>query len=106
VLWGTDFFKAKWAIVAKAYSIIRDRVGKANAPLASFMALVCPMIGIPSPAEYFDLMGWMYPDTEKELKRRFLPDVSQFDTTTTLSPTDIVSFCEFSGYYDSSTCKY
>jgi hypothetical protein len=48
-MWQEDPFKAKWAIVAKAYSIIRDKVGKAHAPLDIFLQTVCPHIGKPDP---------------------------------------------------------
>jgi hypothetical protein len=44
-MWNADPFKAKWTIVAKAYSIIRDKVGKAQAPLDVFLQIVCPHIG-------------------------------------------------------------
>jgi hypothetical protein len=44
-MWQKDPFQAKWTLVAKAYSIIRDKVGKAQAPLDTFLEIVCPHIG-------------------------------------------------------------
>ena len=57
-LWQSDRSKAKWAILAKAYTLIRDKKGKANAPLDSFLNLNAPLIGIPKPDEYMNKLGW------------------------------------------------
>ncbi|KAI4219929.1 MAG: hypothetical protein L6R40_008701 [Gallowayella cf. fulva] len=58
VLWESDPFKAKWAILAKAYSVIRDRVGKAHAPLDAFLMLVADFVKIIAPKDYLVAMGW------------------------------------------------
>jgi hypothetical protein len=97
-MWLGDYFKAKWTIIAKAYSIVRGRVGKENAPLPGFLALACPKIGILDPQDYFTRMGWCLPTIEKELARIFTPPQSDFEITTTLSAQDIVEFCEENGY--------
>lgn len=97
-MWLADFFKPKWTIVAKAYSIIRDRVGKANAPLDKFLAVACPAIGILTPDEYFKQMGWVLPTLERELGRLYTPDIRMFNVTTNLSPNDLVMICERAGY--------
>ncbi|KAL8953978.1 MAG: hypothetical protein Q9222_000188 [Ikaeria aurantiellina] len=57
-LWEQDPFKAKWTLVAKAYSMIRDQVGKEHAPLDTFLTLVMEFVGIIEPQEYLGLMGW------------------------------------------------
>ena len=44
-MWQADPFHAKWTIAAKAYSVIRDKVGKLRAPLDFFLNIVCPHIG-------------------------------------------------------------
>jgi hypothetical protein len=44
-MWQADPFHAKWTIAAKAYSVIRDKVGKAQAPLDTFLHIVCPLLG-------------------------------------------------------------
>ncbi|KAF2433000.1 hypothetical protein EJ08DRAFT_608333 [Tothia fuscella] len=99
LMWKEDPFKAKWTLVAKAYSIIRDQVGKALAPLDLFLQIVCPVVGIVMPAEYLDKLGWM--KTGTEMVRRFVPDVNLFDAhlrTTNLSADDIVRHCQEAGY--------
>jgi len=57
-LWKDDPFKAKWTILARAYSRIRDEVGKARAPLDRFLALACPVMGIIAAEEYLTKMNW------------------------------------------------
>jgi hypothetical protein len=110
-MWQADPFKGKWAIVAKAYSTIRDKAGKAQAPLSTYLQLVCPFIGIISPTEYMEVMGWTITDSEtKEMIRSFAPDVSNFEErirTTNLSVEDVVKYCEDAGYASGalSACK-
>lgn len=55
-LWQTDPFKAKWSILAKAYSIIRDSKGKGKAPLDSYLAINGPFIGIVPPEKYLEMI--------------------------------------------------
>jgi hypothetical protein len=57
-LWAKDPFKPKWQIIAEAYSLIRDKVGKASAPLDQFLGHVCPEIGIIRVSDYLKTMGW------------------------------------------------
>ena len=57
-IWQHDPFKAKWAIIGKAYSVLRDKLGKENAPLDRFLETVCPEMDIIEPTQYFDVMGW------------------------------------------------
>jgi hypothetical protein len=102
-MWSEDLFRAKWTIVAKAYSVIRDTVGKNEAPLNDFLQIVCPLICLIGPAEYLDLMGWVKPlHQHLEINRRFLPHPNQFSTeqrTTNLSVEDIVQHCIDVGYH-------
>lgn len=57
-LWHFDPVKGKWAVLAKAYTLIRDKKGKANAPLDGFLNLNAPYIGIANPDEYLIKLGW------------------------------------------------
>ena len=57
-MWEADPFKAKWAILAKAYSIIRDDQGKHNAPLDEFLAINTPVIEIIKSTQYLTTLGW------------------------------------------------
>ena len=57
-VWQQEPFKGKWAIIAKAYSVLRDSLGKENAPLDKFFEISCELMSIIKPAQYFDTMGW------------------------------------------------
>ncbi|KAL2353818.1 mating-type protein MAT alpha 1-domain-containing protein [Cryomyces antarcticus] len=103
-LWQADPFKAKWSILAKAYSIIRDYKGKSLAPLDEFLAVVGFYIGIIPPGEYLSALGWEVAETTgvKNMNRKFMPDNSTFDEhlrTSNLSVEDIVSYCRETGYF-------
>ncbi len=81
-LWQHDLFQAKWAILAKAYSVIRDTKGKANTPLDRFLSVNGPFIGVISPSDYLALMGWeMIVNNEGQLNltRLFIPQAANFD---------------------------
>ncbi|KAI9747689.1 MAG: hypothetical protein M4579_007412 [Chaenotheca gracillima] len=57
-LWSNEPFKAKWSILAKAYSMVRDVLGKEKAPLDVFLALNAPFVGIISPQLYIAALGY------------------------------------------------
>ncbi len=58
-LWQADPFKAKWTILAKAYSIIRDSYGKDVSPLKIFLTTNAPFVGVISPDNYLAALGWV-----------------------------------------------
>ena len=58
VLWQNDPSKAKWSILAKGYSVIRDSKGKGNTPLDIFLAINGPFIGVIAPDAYLGTLGW------------------------------------------------
>nr|ACS91150.1 alpha box protein [Nannizzia gypsea] len=101
LLWGSDPFKAKWAIVAKAYSVIRDKhIGQVT--LESFLALIGPFIGLVSVANYLDTMGLQVVSTEDKqfslIKSNHNAHINPMDLTTNLSVDDIVHYCYQIGY--------
>lgn len=57
-LWHQDDSKAKWSVLAKAYSVIRDSIGKDNAPLELFLAINAPTIGMTAPEVYLTIGGF------------------------------------------------
>lgn len=107
-LWQADPFKGKWAILAKAYSLIRDREGKASAPLDGFLSRACPFIGIITPTDYFQTLGWQLSTNGGQLavSQNAVPDITTFHPsiqTTNFCTDDIVAFCYQSGYGASTT---
>ena len=95
-LWQTDPFKAKWAILAKAYSIIRDTIGKENVPLEKFLAINGPLLGIVEPTNYLDFLGWEIAtddDSQTILRRGADADaVDQSLIITNISVDDVVGY--------------
>lgn len=108
-MWKSEPFKAKWAIVAGAYSNIRDVVGKQRASLVMFLKLVCPRIGIIGIEDYFRKMNWSLetaPDGTTILVQHSVPDLSNFEARilyTDLTPRDIIHFCARMAYIPRST---
>ncbi|OJD37486.1 mat1-1-1 [Diplodia corticola] len=103
VMWAVEMVKAKWTIIAKAYSVIRDEVGSENAPMDAFLNLACPHIGIISRENYLSTLGWEFVNTGSgwQLNRRFIPgtdDLPQGYLTTTLSVDDMIQFVRSNGY--------
>ncbi|EFR02523.1 alpha-box mating type protein [Nannizzia gypsea CBS 118893] len=101
LLWSSDPFKAKWAIVAKAYSVIRDKhIGQVT--LESFLALIGPFIGLVSVASYLDTMGLQVVSTENKqfslIKSNPNAHINPMDLTTNLSVDDVVHYCYQIGY--------
>ncbi|KAL8922209.1 MAG: hypothetical protein Q9172_003670 [Xanthocarpia lactea] len=100
-LWQSDPFKAKWALLAKAYSIIRDQVGKEHAPLDAFLSLVIDFVGIIDPCSYLVTMGWDISVDELGTVSLVKNDTSNIDNgmlSTKLSVEDIITFASARGY--------
>ncbi|KAF1351344.1 mating-type protein ALPHA1/MAT-1/A-1, partial [Delphinella strobiligena] len=102
-LWQNDPFKAKWSILAKAYSMIREHKAKDAAPLDKFLSHTCPHIGIIPKNDYLSVMGWeiVEENGEVRMERRFAPDVASFPEnilTTNLSAEEVVAFCYHVNY--------
>ena len=104
-LWSTDPFKAKWTILAKAYSVIRDKVGKQGAPLDNFLAINGPFIGIVAAEDYLVMLGWEIGTDEEgqiNLRRGQEIDLASIDydlLTTNLSVQDIIQHSYKWGYF-------
>lgn len=103
-LWHADPFKSKWTLLAKAYSIIRDRQGKQDCPLDIFLIINAPFVGIVPPKEYMTTLGWELMDGEGDnctLVRRYVPDLKSFNKNivgTGQSVYDIVQHSYEQGY--------
>jgi hypothetical protein len=99
-LWQNDPFKAKWAILAKAYSNIRDKHGR-EVSLDTFLNLTVPFIGLIEPTNYLGTMGWhltMSEDNHYNVEKDVPVQVDLSNTSTNLSVADIVNYCYGTGY--------
>jgi len=57
-MWQWEPFKAKWSLVAKAYSLIRDSQGWKKARLAEFIAISGQILGIIEPDQYLRVLSY------------------------------------------------
>ena len=100
-VWQHDPFKAKWAVIAKAYSVLRDSLGKENAPLDKFFAISCSLMSIIEPAHYFVAMGWeiiIAEDGEPFMHRNERP-IDPILFIDIYSVNDVICHCYFQGYF-------
>ncbi|KAF2625950.1 MAT1-1-1 [Macroventuria anomochaeta] len=104
VMWEADPNKSLWSLMTKAWSVIRDQIGKDKAPLDQFFRIICPYLNIPSPGTYLERCGWIL-NTDEEgtptLLRDFAPSPGAFSAgfaDMALSVEDIISYCQSMGY--------
>ncbi|KAJ5040429.1 uncharacterized protein L3040_006085 [Drepanopeziza brunnea f. sp. 'multigermtubi'] len=104
VLWKRDSFKAKWTVIAAAYSKIRDAVGKPRAPLDRYLSIVCPQMGIIAVHSYLRILNWTLETTTEGnllLVQTSSPDLQTLDPhilTSNMTEKDVVDFCGSAGY--------
>lgn len=102
-LWESDPNKSKWAMMTKAWSIIRDQIGKGKAPLDVFFKIVCPLLNIPSPQTYFEELGWyLYPDNNGNPQAKCSPELAKAaqpgEAEESYSVEDLIHFSQTRGY--------
>nr|AQP26331.1 MAT1-1-1 [Stagonosporopsis caricae]AQP26336.1 MAT1-1-1 [Stagonosporopsis caricae]AQQ80202.1 MAT1-1-1 [Stagonosporopsis caricae] len=104
VMWDKDPNKSIWSLLAKAWSAIRDTIGKDQAPLDQFLRLMCPHLNLPSPVIYLDHCGWELkvnaegnPGLSKD-KSPSLNKASAGIAGMALSVQDITTYCHVMGY--------
>lgn len=107
ILWQNDPFKAKWSILAKSYSLIRDSQGKANAPLEKFLAINGPLIGIIEPAYYLEALSWEVAVDEdgQTVMRRHGNSIDQHLLITNVSVNDVIRNSYNQGYFTGDLSK-
>lgn len=104
IMWEADPNKSLWSLVTKAWSIIRDQIGKDKAPLDQFFRIICPYLNIPSPETYLEYCGWALNADEEStptLSRVFAPSpgpLSAGIADMALSVEDIINYCQSMGY--------
>ncbi|KAL4739243.1 mating-type protein MAT alpha 1-domain-containing protein [Aspergillus similis] len=99
-LWQNDPFKAKWTILAKAYSIIRDKHDD-EVSLESFLTLNAELIGVTQPDRYLDAMGWELTLNDQQqytMARVKSPVATEAQLSTHFSVDDLIKHCYATGY--------
>nr|CAA06844.1 alpha-1 domain protein [Pyrenopeziza brassicae] len=102
-LWKRDPFKAKWTIIAAAYSKIRNTVGKPRAPLDRYLNIVCPQMGMIGVEAYLELLSWSCTQNADGLlfTQTTSPDLQalgQHILHSSMTEKDVVLFCGYAGY--------
>ncbi|KAL4987050.1 mating-type protein MAT alpha 1-domain-containing protein [Aspergillus falconensis] len=99
-LWQNDPFKAKWTILAKAYSIIRDEHDD-EVSLESFLTLNAELIGVIQPDRYLDAMGWELTLNDQQqytMARVKSPVAMEAQLSAHFSVDDLIKHCYATGY--------
>lgn len=103
-MWEVDPNHSVWTLMTKAWSIIRDQIGKPNAPLDQFLKIACPFLNLPSPEIYLELQGWsvtLSNEGELQLHRDSLAESSSFSARCpdmAYSVEDIIKHCQLFGF--------
>ncbi|KAI9669142.1 MAG: hypothetical protein M1831_000734 [Alyxoria varia] len=95
VMWKEDPFKARWALLAKAYSVIRDFQGRSNTNLDGFLALTIGAMDIITRENYLSVTGWELTHTDggNSLVRTSSPHVGNVSNPT-MSVDDLIKICQ------------
>ncbi|KAJ4286945.1 hypothetical protein N0V90_012825 [Kalmusia sp. IMI 367209] len=103
-LWNIDPNKSKWSLMTKAWSTIRDQIGKNKAPLDVFFDHVCPYLNILPPDIYFEQLGWSlgsdrngYPTVNRD-ENHPIAAVNSGVSDEALSIEDLIRYCQSRGY--------
>ena len=106
-IWHSDPFKAKWSILAKSYSVIRDKQGKDNAPLDEFLSLAGPYIGIINPKDYLQIMGWevAIDRAGQTIMNKYEVELDEGLFLSNVSVNDIIRHCYRLGFFTGSLAE-
>ncbi|KAH6714457.1 alpha box protein [Leptodontidium sp. MPI-SDFR-AT-0119] len=110
-LWKRDPFKAKWTIIAAAYSKIRNTVGKPRAPLDQYLNIICPQMGIIAVDAYLEVFNWICDETPEGsllFHQTTAPELHTFDQHilhSSMTEKDLVLFCGSTGYIRQSVAR-
>ena len=101
--WRMDPFQAKWTILAKAFSVIRDDKGKKDASLDAYLAISAPFVAIVRPADYLGMMGYQLTVVNNQAtmiqRQNFnINNINRGLLTTPHSVNDVVENCYRQGY--------
>lgn len=104
-LWSNEINQAKWAILAAAYSQIRDCVGKDKAIVGTFLDLMVPKMGIIERESYLQQMGWRVQISNDHfaMARTHVPELQSFSCdirNTAMTSNDVIEFCRKADYFD------
>ncbi|KAJ5114665.1 transcriptional regulator family: HMG [Penicillium alfredii] len=100
-MWDSDTIKDKWAVLARAYTVIRDEYEIANPSLPEFVELTSVLFGLPTPKDYLRYSGWEIAETGAgfDLIQTGENCVHEYlSVDEPLSVEDVLSYCELVDY--------
>lgn len=100
-MWQSDPFKAKWSLLAKAYSLIRDKQGRVDTPLDQFLAITGSLIGVITPGQYLQALGWEITTDNggQTVMRRHIHSLDESFFLTNFSVNDLIRHCSAQGFF-------
>jgi hypothetical protein len=102
LLWESDPNKPLWSLMAKAWSCIRDCIGKDRAPLDGFFGIVCLFLKMPTPSMYLELYGWTLTTNQEGGPKLSRDDKIQLVSVSAarrpISVEDIIAYAQMNGY--------
>ncbi|KAJ5726404.1 Mating-type protein MAT alpha 1 [Penicillium malachiteum] len=99
--WQYDPFKAQWAVLAKAYSLLRDHFILNDQTLSHFIAVTKGLFNFPTPELYLAHVGWkIYQDDDGDFELVQCSSRLTFQLPNNpVSVNDVVFFCaDITGY--------
>jgi hypothetical protein len=104
LLWEADPNKSLWSLMTKAWSAVRDRIGKDRAPLDEFFRIICDYLNMPLPEIYLELHGWTL-TVNKEGDPTLTRDEDTLPASSTagladtaVSVEDLIAYSQLHGY--------
>ena len=103
-MWNHDPQKSTWALLSKTWSILRDQIGKENAPLPVFLDIVAPLLNIIPRERYMTTLGWSFfidENNKPVVVRSFVPAKDYLDNIAgapMVSIQDIIAHCQSVGF--------
>ncbi|KAJ5335356.1 transcriptional regulator family: HMG [Penicillium brevicompactum] len=99
-MWAEDTLKPQWAVLAKAYTIVRDHFLVSVPSLQIFVEECLPLIGLSNAPQYATMCGWSVVSEEgaMNLVKSSGPTVSQRFVPHPISVRAVVEWCIQRGY--------
>lgn len=99
-MWDDDPLKSQWAILAKAYTIIRDHFYVRDTSLPHFVQLCVPLIGLTQAPDYLKLCGWQIFDEGQDMRLEKTESsvIHRAFAPTTIAVDQVVEFCKQQNY--------
>jgi hypothetical protein len=99
-MWADDPLKSQWAVLAKAYTIIRDHFKVQNPSLRDFVSLCLTLLGLANAEAYLKMCGWriVLADNSMNLVKTGCSITPKQFASKPLAVDQVVEHCKSNGY--------